>query len=449
MAIAAEFLSQDDIRRLHEDHVLIQFVSQKGAIDNLIPFKEGKGVYFTDTEDNKWIDFCSQLFNLQLGHQHPNVVEAVKRQADRYCYVRPTSNLYDVRADFSQRLAKVTPGDLNKFYYTVAGSDAVEFAMKIAYMYTNRPKVCSFYRSYHGSNFGVKSVGGDAKNWAGGPNIPNVYKVHNPYPYRCPFGYAPEGNVDVYVQHVIDTIEYEGPHLTAAVLMESIPGSNGMIILPPPGFLPRIKEYCESKGILFIADEVMTGFGRTGKMFAIEHFGVVPDLMCCAKGISNGAVPMGCVAVNKKVSDFLDDNVLYVGATYSAHPLACAAASAVLQTFEEENVLQNCDERGKEMMDRLQKFKDKYQVVGDVRSLGLLGVIELVSNRETREALTDETIMGKLRKYYADNHLLLFIRWQYILLVPPLVITSTELQDGLDRMEKGLAFVTSLLGDSQ
>lgn len=240
----------------------------------------------------------------------------------------------------------------------------------------------------------------------------------------------------MYVNHVIQTIEYEGAENTAAVLMETIPGSNGMVLIPPEGFLKRIKDYCKSKGILFIADEVMTGFGRTGKMFAVEHFDIVPDIMTCAKGITNGAVPMGAVFVSDEVASFFDDEVLYVGLTYSAHPLACAAGIATLEAFEEENVLENCQTRGEELKAHLSKLREAHPSVGDVRSIGLLGVIELVEDKETRTPITDAKVLNEMKKAFEDRHLYLFCRWHYIIIVPPLVIDSNTLSEGMKIIEE-------------
>src|SRR3989338_5744010 len=421
----------------HREHVFIQFFAQRHAAAALIPFQMGRGVHFWDLRGKKYLDFASQLFNLQLGHQHAGVVEAVRAQASEACYIRPTSNTYKVRSALAKRLAAAAPGDLNRVLFTAAGTDAVEYAVKLAKMATGRDKVCSFYRSYHGSSFGAKSFGGDPKNGGGGANLPNVYKVHNPYSYRCPFGY-PEGNVDVYVKHVIDTIEYEGPHLTACFLAEPISGYAGLVIILPQGFYQRVAEYCRAKGILFIADEVMTGFGRTGKMFAIEHWGVVPDLITCAKGITNGAVPLGAVIASERLAAHFDDNVLFAGLTYSGHPLAMAAALAVLDAFENERILERCAASGLLLAERLQQIKRSHpKVVGDVRSSGLLGVIELVTDVDTREPVSD-AIMAAIDKHMAEHGLYTFYRWSMIGICPPLVISAHDLNVGLDIIEAAI-----------
>lgn len=423
----------EEIRKDTKEHVFIQFASQKTASDSLIPFKEGKGVHFWDLEGKTYLDFAAQLFNLQLGHQHPTVVRAIQEQAALACYIRPTSNCYRVRSELAKQIAEVAPGDLNRVLFTTAGSDAVEYAVKIAKMVTGRDKVCTFYRSYHGSTFGCKSFGGDSKNWAGGSELPGVFRVHNPYAYRCPFGYAPAGNVDVYVKHVIDTIEYEGPHLTACLLMETISGSAGMVIIPPDGFLPRIREYCTAKGILLIADEVMTGYGRTGKMFAIEHFGVVPDIITCAKGITNGAVPLGACIVSEKVAAHFDDRILWAGLTYSGHPLAMAAALATLQAFKEESLLQRCQQTGVYLLQQLTAMQRRFShVIGDIRAIGLLAVIELVLDPVSRAPVQDPTLLSSLSSYLEQRGLYLFTRWNCILITPPLIISPDQLQVGLD-----------------
>jgi taurine---2-oxoglutarate transaminase len=426
----------------NDRHVLMQFAKQRGATDPLVRFSRGSGWHFYDLYGRKYLDFGAQLFNLALGHQHPGVVEAVREQASRQCYVRPTVNVYSARSELARELASVAPGDLNQVYFGTGGSDVVEYALKVARMVTGREKVCSFYRSYHGSTLGVKSVGGDAKNWAGGMSMAGAYKVHNPYAYRCPFGYKDGAPLEVYVRHVIDTIEYEGPHLTAAFIMETVAGSAGMILLPPPGFLRAIRDYCAQKGIMFIADEVMTGFGRCGDWFAIQRFDggdVVPDMITCAKAISNGAVPLGALIVSDRVAAHFDERVLYIGLTNSGHPLACAAALATIRAFRAERVLERVRRRETLLAERLAALKDKHTCVGDVRSIGLLGVIELVECRESHAPIADEQRLAAMRKHFIDAGLYLFARWHYILVVPPLVISKRALLQGLDMIDSAIA----------
>ena len=422
----------------HREHVLIQFAAQRSFAATLIPFQFGAGVHFWDLRGKKYLDFASQLFNLNLGHQHPRVVKAIQQQAEVACYIRPTTNTYAVRSRLAQRLAAAAPGDLNRVLFTAAGTDAVEYAVKMAKLVTGRDKVCTFYRSYHGSSLGARSFGGDSRNWPGGSALPGVFKVHNPYAYRCPFGY-PEGNLDVYVKHVIDTIEYEGPEQTACLLVEPIAGYAGLIVVPPPGFFQRVAAYCRSKGILFIADEVMTGFGRTGKFLAIEHWeGVAPDMVTLAKGITNGAVPLGAVLVAERVAAHFDDRVLFAGLTYSGHPLAMAAGLATLEAFEEEGVLARCARTGEALREWLQGLKARHPgVVGEVRALGLLAAIELVVDPGTREAV-DAATMAKIDQYLLQRGLYGFYRWSCIGICPPLTISEHDLMVGLQIIEDAI-----------
>mmetsp|Transcript_11580 Transcript_11580/g.17363 ORF Transcript_11580/g.17363 Transcript_11580/m.17363 type:complete len:484 (-) Transcript_11580:159-1610(-) len=425
-----------EIRKLHESHVFIQFNQQRNVGDKLIPFHKGSGSFFFDLRGKTYLDFGAQLFNLQLGHQHPGVVGAVQEQASKACYIRPTVNCFRQRGELAKRLAAYA--NLEKVLFTTAGSDAVDYAIKVAKMVTGREKVCAAYRSYHGATILAKSLAGDPKTWAGGNELGGVYRFHNPYPYRCPFGY-PEGNVDVYVKHVIDTIEYEGPHLTAAFIMETIPGSAGMILPPPGDFLKRVTDYCRSKGIIVILDEVMTGFGRSGTMFAYSQFDARPDIVTVAKGISNGAVPLGALITSKEIAQHFDERIFYAGLTYSAHPLAVAAASATLDAFEKENILQRCQQSGQVLSELLTKLKENLpQIVGDVRSIGLLGVIEVVTNAKTREALKDEKVLQSMKQYFHEKGLYLFFRWHYMLIVPPLNIEQDHLKMGVTIIENCL-----------
>lgn len=434
------------VREATEEHVLIQFAKQKSCAAKLVAFNQGAGVYFWDLRGKTYLDFAAQLFNLQLGHQHPTVVAAVTEQAAQACYIRPTSFVFSIRAELAKKLSDLAPlrrfadvlsadaPNKHKVLFTSAGSDAVEYAVKIAKMVTGREKVCTFYRSYHGSTFGCKSFGGDNKNWAGGMSLPGVYKVHNAYPYRCPFGQAPDGcSVDVYVQHVIDTIEYEGAHLTACLLMETVSGSAGCVLIPPAGYLQRLSAYCQEKGILFIADEVMTGFGRTGKMFAVEHWeGVRPDIITVAKGITNGAVPLGACLIAETAAAHFDSNVLFAGLTYSGHPLAMVAGLATLKAFQEEDLIARCAATGAHLAHLLNDLQAKHShVIGQVRSIGLLAAIELVTDRATRKPVEDQAIIASIEDYLDQRGLYLFIRWGCFFITPPLIISPAQLESGV------------------
>ena len=350
----------------------------------------------------------------------------------------------EIKAKTAAKLAEVTPGDLRKVLFTLGGAEAVENAIKIARQYTGRHKIITRYRSYHGATYGAATAGGDPRRLPNEPGISGIVRVHDPYAYRCPFGYAPEGNLQVYIDHVIQTIEYEGPENVAAILMESITGSSGLII-PPDGYWQALREYADKKGILLIADEVMSGFGRTGKWFGIEHYGITPDIMTLAKGLTCGYVPLGAVIVRDHVARHFDENTLVCGLTYSGHPVGCAAALATMQVYEDENLIENSRIMGDKMAAHMRDLKERHPCVGDVRNVGLFGVIECVKDRNTREPLApwnakphEMGAMGQIAAKLRELGLHTFVRWNWIFTVPPLCITDEELQEGMDIIDEAL-----------
>ncbi|MFT7626187.1 MAG: taurine--2-oxoglutarate transaminase, partial [Myxococcota bacterium] len=356
-------MERDQIVSTTRDHVFYSWKPQN-AIQAPIVMDHGKGVYFWDTDGKRYIDFSSQLMNMNVGHGHETIIKAVQEQVGKLPFAYP-GLATEAKARAGAAIASVTPGDLNKTLFTLGGAEAVENAIKIARQYTGRHKIVTRYRSYHGGTIGAATAGGDPRRLPNEPGISGIVRVHDPYAYRCPFGYAPEGNLDVYVNHVIQTIEFEGPENVAAILMESITGSSGLII-PPDGYWQRLREYTEQHGILLIADEVMSGFGRTGKMFAIEHYGIVPDIMTMAKGLTCGYVPLGAVTVRQHIADHFDTHPLVCGLTYSGHPVGCAAAVAAIEVYEKDDLVANSARMGQVMAGHMQEMKDKHPSVGDV-----------------------------------------------------------------------------------
>jgi taurine--2-oxoglutarate transaminase len=437
-------MSREDIVQSTREHVFYSWKAQS-QIQNPIVMSHGKGSYFWDLDGKKYIDFSSQLMNMNVGHGHPRIIEAVKEQVGSLAFAYP-GLATDIKARAAARLAEITPGDLNKTLFTLGGAEAVENAIKIARQYTGRHKIVTRYRSYHGATLGAATAGGDPRRLPNEPGISGIVRVHDPYAYRCPFGYAPEGNLDVYIKHVIQTIEFEGPENVAAILMESITGSSGLII-PPDGYWQALREYADKHGILLIADEVMSGFGRTGKWFGIEHYGITPDIMTMAKGLTCGYVPLGAVTVRRHIADYFEDHPLVCGLTYSGHPVGCAAALATINTYEEDGLVENARVMGERMSELLQEMKEKHPCVGDVRSVGLFGVIECVKNRETREPMapwnasaSQMGAMADIAKSLRENGLHTFVRWNWVFTVPPLCITPTELQEGFDIIDNALKF---------
>lgn len=435
-------MNAEEIVKTHRDRVFFSWVPQN-KVQNPIVMDRAEGVYFWDKAGKRYLDFSSQYVNMNIGHAHPKVIAAIKAQADRLVFAHP-GTATDIRAATAAKLAEITPGDLSKVFFTLSGAEAVENAIKIARMYTGRHKIVTRYRSYHGATLGAAIAGGDPRRWPHEPTISGIVRVHDPYAYRCPFGYAPEGNPQVYIDHVIQTIEFEGPENVAAILMETITGFNGAII-PPDGYWQALREYADQHGILLICDEVIAGFGRTGKMFAIEHYGVVPDIMAMAKGLTCGYIPLGAVMVRSPIADYFDTHAFACGLTFSGHPLGCAAALATMQVYEDDNLIENSRIMGDRMAEKMQEMKAKHPSVGDVRSLGLYGAIECVKNRETREPLApwnakpeEMQVMGKVAAKLRELGLHGLVRWNLIFASPPLCINEEQLEEGFAIIDEAL-----------
>ncbi|WP_461210914.1 aminotransferase class III-fold pyridoxal phosphate-dependent enzyme [Desulfocurvus sp. DL9XJH121] len=400
----------------------------------------GEGVFFWDEDGKRYYDFASQLVNLNIGHQHPKVVEAIKAQADKLCYVAP-GFAEESRGKLAKRVIGLLPEEFGKCFFTLGGADSNENAIKIARAVTGRHKLVTRYRSYHGATYGAITLTGDPRRPPVEPGIPGVVRVLDPYCYRCPFGQKPESCKMECAEHVREVLLYENPETVAAILMESVTGTNG-IFPPPKGYMERIREICDEFGILMICDEVMTGFGRTGKWFGFQNFDIVPDIVTMAKGVNSGYVPLGVVAVTKKIAKFFDDKMLYCGLTYSGHPVSCAAALATIDAYEDEGHIENSGKLGGLFAELLADIKAKHPLVGDVRSIGLFGAIELVKDRETREPLTPWNgpagPMVEFGKRFDEAGVSAYLRWNYIFLTPPIIINEEELRDAMARIESSI-----------
>jgi taurine---2-oxoglutarate transaminase len=409
-----------------------------------IPVAGGEGRYFWDYSGKRYLDFASQLVNLALGHQHPKLVAAIKEQADRLCTIAPgVAN--DKRSELARLVAECMPGDLNRTFFTNGGADANENAVKLARWATGRHKIVARYRSYHGATAGAITLTGDPRRWFAEPGLPGIVRMLDPYTYRCPAGHPDPCPVCTGGPHLEEVLMYEGPHTVAAVMLETVTGTNG-IIVPPDGYLRSIREVCDRHGILLILDEVMAGWGRTGRWFACDHWDVVPDIITTAKGINSGYVPLGAMTVRDHVYDAIKDRFFAGGLTYSGHPLACAVGVASIEAFREEGVVENAAAMGDYLGERLQRLADRHPSIGEVRGLGLFWGLELVRNRATREPLVPFNAGGeaaepvaRITKACLERGLYPFVHWNVFALTPPLTITRDELDEGLEILDDVLS----------
>jgi taurine---2-oxoglutarate transaminase len=418
---------------------LIHSWSVQSALDPL-PVAGAEGRYFWDYSGKRYLDFASQLVNVSIGHQHPKLVAAIKEQADRLCTIGPPM-ANDKRSELARLIAEVMPGDLNRTFFTNGGAEANENAVKLARWVTGRHKVVARYRSYHGATAGAITLTGDPRRWFAEPGIPGVVRMLDPYVYRCPAGHPDPCPVCSGGPHLEELLMYEGPQTVAAVILETVTGTNG-IIVPPEGYLGSIRDVCDRHGILLILDEVMAGWGRTGRWFACDHWDVVPDIITTAKGINSGYVPLGAMTVREHVYDGIRDRFFAGGLTYSGHPLACAAAVASIEAFREEEVIENAAAMGAYLAKELPKLAERHPSVGEVRGLGLFWGLELVRSRETREPLVPFNAGGeaaepifRITKACLERGLYPFVHWNVLTITPPLTITREELDEGLEILD--------------
>ena len=437
MALEQNKMTAEEITQLSKEFTFFSWSVQSQV--NPIPVTKADGVYFWDADGKRYLDFSSQLMNQNIGSQHPKVVKAIQDQAARLCFIHP-GNASEPRGLLGKKLAEVTPGKLKKTFFALGGAEANENAIKIARFYTGRHKILARYRSYHGATHGAVALTGDYRRNAVEPAIPGAVHFLDPYCYRCPFGQKVESCNRECISHVDEIIQYEGPDKIAAIIMEGVTGSNGLIV-PPDDYWPAVREICDKYGILLISDEVMSGWGRTGKWFAVDNWDVEPDIITTAKGITSGYVPLGAVIVSEAIADYFADRYLYAGLTYSGHALACAAALATIEVYEDDGLLDNSVKIGNQLGRALEDIKNRHPSVGDVRYIGLFSTIELVENRETKKPLPAE-VMADVKKALLDSGLFTFIMVKdigtMIFIVPPLCITKEQLEEGLALVEKAL-----------
>lgn len=424
-------------------HTLTSWSKQRGVRPVVI--EKAEGVYIYDTNGKKYIDFSSQLIAVNIGHGHPKVAEAVAKQMSEVSYVYPGMTT-KVRAELGKKLADISPGSLNRAFFTLGGAEAVENAIKLARIYTGKHKIITLYQSYHGATYASSTAGGDPRKLpVDSQQSPNFVHVENPYFYRCPWNTeTPEDCGNRAAEHLERVVQYEGPNNIAAIMMEGESGSSGCIKYPS-NYLKKVKEIADKYGLLIIDDEVMSGFGRTGKWFGIDHHGVEPDIMCMAKGITSAYLPLGGIMVSEEIAKSFDDKPLPLGLTYSAHPVSLAAANAVIDIYTQENLIENADVMGKYIDLRMVDLRENHPSIGDWRNTGLLGCIELVKNRDTKEPMVrwnapaDEmAVMNKVMAKINELGMYTFGRWNFIFVAPPLCVTKEQVDEGLEIISEAL-----------
>jgi taurine---2-oxoglutarate transaminase len=426
------------------DHTLFSWSKQSGL--NPMNIEKAEGVYLYDRDGKRYLDFSSQLMNVNIGHGNPKVKEAVAMQMDEVSYVFPGA-ITKVRGELGRKLSEVAPPSLNKTFFTLGGAEAIDNAIKLARVYTGRHKIISLYRSYHGATYGAISAGGDPRKFAvDSQQVPNMVHIENPYFYRCPWNSkTPEECTENSIAHLDRIIKYENPDNVAAILLEGESGSSGCIKYPP-GYWSKVREIADRYGILIIDDEVMSGFGRTGKWFAVENHGVEPDMICMAKGLTSGYLPLGGLMVSDTIASSFNNKPLPLGLTYSGHAASCAAALAVLNIYEEENLIENASVMGSYMDEKVAELTNDHPSIGDFRNTGLLGCIELVKNRKSKEPMApwnakpDETeVMNQVAAKIRELGMFTFVRWNYIFTVPPLIITKEQIDEGLNIISQAIS----------
>lgn len=413
--------------------------SATGKTDPL-PVARAEGVYLYSPEGKRWLDFNSQLMSVNIGHGNKHVIDAIKKQLDTLIYVYP-GTATEVRARLGQKLAQLVPGNLNTFFFTLGGAEANENAIKAARLYTGKQKIMARYRSYHGATHGVMQLTGDPRRWANEPGMPGVVRVMDPRPYDYSFGTSEEEIVRNNLQYLEEVIQYEGPQTIAAMFIETVTGTNG--ILPPPkGYLEGLKKLLEKYKILLVCDEVMCGWGRTGKLFAFEHGNIVPDIVTMAKGLTSSYMPLGVMGVSDPIAAHFKDNVFWGGLTYNAHPVCLAAALAVIEVLEQDKLVENAARMGEVLRAEGAKLKAKHRSVKETRNIGLFGLIELQKNSKGDRLVPyagSHPAMAKVGKFLREEGLFTMLQWGTIMTNPPLCVTEAQIKEGMAIIDRALS----------
>lgn len=442
-------LSRQEILDVSHDTTLYEWAVQSAM--KPLAVDRAKGVYIWDADDKRYIDFNSQLMCTNLGHGDPRVIEAITKQLERIAYVAPTTSTTAARAEAGRLLQEITPSNIGKAFFTNGGAEANENAIKIARWFTGRHKIMARYRAYHGATAGAISLTGDPRRWAAEPAIPGIVRFPDFYPYRAGVDLNDAAYADQILNQTEDIIQFEGPHTIAAMIIESVVGTNG-ILIPSERYIRGLRDLCTKYGILLIADEVMSGFGRTGEWFAVNHWDIQPDIMSLAKGLTSAYVPLGATMVSHDIADYFENRPFQAGLTYNSHAVGCAAAIACINAYRDDNLIENAKNLGKILAEELLNIKERHPSVGDVRSIGLFSVIECVKNRETREPLTPYNPtpsqlgpMPAFNAYLREHGVYTLVRWNTCFVNPPLIINEQQLREGLAVIDKGLEIVDHAL----
>ena len=436
-------MSGSEMVALAKKHTLYEWSAQANV--DPIPVAKAKGIYFWTPEGKRFIDFNSQLMSVNIGHGDPRVIEAISQQAATLAYANPFMAT-EVRALLGAKLAQLTPGDIDTFFFTNGGAEANENAIKIARAFTGRHKILARYRSYHGATAGAISLTGDPRRWAAEPGMPGVIRVFDPY-HGIERGWD---STEQALATIEEVIQLEGPQTIAAFILEPVTGTNG-ILVPPNGYLEGVREICTKHGIVMIADEVMSGFGRTGEWFAVDHWKVVPDLLTMAKGLTSSYLPLGAVGMRHQIAEHFQNKVFYGGLTYNSHPMGCAAALATIRVYEEDGLIENARKMGVLMKKQLADLEARHPSVGAVRSIGLFGIVELVRSRRTRQPMapfngTSEE-MAALGRFFREQGLYTFVRWNTFFTNPPLCITEEQMHEAFAILNRALEITDRAVND--
>ncbi len=436
-----------DVQKWEREHVIYPWKKQ-GWYEPIV-IDRADGIHMFGADGKRYVDFCSGLLNVNIGHHNRHVLDAMQAQMEKLCHIA-SPFATEARAKLAKMVSDVTPGDLDYVFFTNSGAEANENAIKAVRWFTGRQKIYSNWRGYHGATAACATLTGDPRRIPCEPGIPGVGKFFGPYCYRCPFGYKDNKTCGIQCLETFKTqIMLEGPKSIAGIFMEPIVGTNG-IIIPPVEFMQGVRQVCDEHGILLVMDEVMAGFGRSGKWFGCEHFGVVPDIITAAKGVTSGYVQLGLMIWSKKVWDFFCEHPFVSGLTYYGHALACATGVANLEVYHKENLIEKSRINGEYFEKKLWELYEKHPSIGDVRCKGLWACLELVADRETKEPLAGygdckQNVMGEFTKRILDLGLWAFAKWDYIFLAPPLIITPEQIDESIAILDKALDYPDSLL----
>ena len=440
-------MNSEEISALDRQHVIYSWAAQ-GKV-NPIAIDRAEGIYMYTPEGKRYTDFISGLICVNVGHSHPHVLKGMQEQMEKLTYISP-SMTSEAKAKLCSMIAEVTPGDLDYVFLCNGGAEANENAIKAARWYTGRHKIYSAWKSYHGATAGAITLTGDPRRWPAEPGIPGVVKYFGPYPYQCPFGTDDPEECGKRTLEVLKTqLMFDNPKTVAGIFMEPIVGTNG-IIIPPKSYMKGLKEICEDNGILLIADEVMSGWGRTGKWFGVDHFDIVPDIMTTAKGLTSGYVQLGAMIWTKKIWEHFYNTPYVGGLTFTGHALACAAGIANIEIYRKEKLIEKTAQNGEYFTEKLNELKEKHPSVGDVRNLGLWACIELVSDRKTKAPIAGyndciKNISTEISKRFHERGMYTYCKWDYIFLAPPLVITKEQLDEAIDIIDSVLEYPDSII----